>query len=39
VPLNRAALFAEAIETIQPDTVIFDRFTLEEMFGWMVRNH
>jgi hypothetical protein len=39
VPLNREASFAAVLEAVQPDVCVFDRFTLEEMFGWMVRKH
>jgi hypothetical protein len=31
--------FDDFIKTLQPDTVMFDRFMMEEQFGWRVSEH
>jgi len=37
VALNCSS-FDDFIQTLQPDIVLFDRFMVEEQFGWRVRN-
>lgn len=38
LPLNDSA-FDRYIEQLQPDAVLFDRFLMEEQFGWRVEQH
>lgn len=38
IELNNSS-FDEFIATLQPDVVMFDRFMMEEQFGWRVETH
>ena len=38
IELNSAS-FDEFVSTLQPDAVMFDRFMMEEQFGWRVEKH
>jgi len=38
IELNNSS-FDEFVSTLQPDAVMFDRFMMEEQFGWRVEKH